>query len=78
MALAEVCASNEMLKGWVTPTSTAGGASAARKASKSAGGSRAWASALQDASSMAGCAFWQPLRSNTQHLGLNSRAALDF
>ena len=23
-------------------------------------------------------AFWQPLRSNTQHLGLSNRAALDF
>ena len=25
-----------------------------------------------------GCAFWQPLRSNTQPLGLSTVAALDF
>ena len=37
------------------------------------------ASVLQNAIIIFGCAFyWQPLRSNTQHLGLTTNAALDF
>ena len=37
------------------------------------------ASVLQTLSLFFGCAFhWQPLRGNTQHLGLITNAALDF
>ena len=60
-----------------TVCTACGDTTSERESKRSFGG--LLASVLQDAIIIFWCAFhWQPLRSNTQHLGFSTRTALDF